>query len=108
MGVGGCNEPLEADEGPLVGLVKLEREEPLGRGEGQGLIDTLWINLWSTCVPPVKIASGGRATARPRSLEKSPRELKTQEGIAGHTADSDRDEHPEDDATSAGAGQPAG
>jgi hypothetical protein len=61
-------------------LRKLEREEPLGRGEGWRLIETLWINLWSTCVPPVKIASGGSATALPRSLEKSPRELKTQEG----------------------------
>ena len=31
-------------------------------------------------MPPVKIASGGGATALPRSLDTSPRELKTQEG----------------------------
>jgi hypothetical protein len=66
--------------------------------------------------PHRKIASGGRTQVRPRSLEKRPREMKTQEGTrmtVGRTrpsdiADSGLEHDPEVDATIAGAGQPAG
>jgi hypothetical protein len=87
------------------------------RGEGQRLIDTLRvIDAGYTQHRIEKAASGGSATAFPRSLETSPRELKTQEGIrvtAGlkapsDTADSGLEQDPEVDATFAGAGQPAG
>jgi hypothetical protein len=51
------------------------------RGESQGLIDTLRvIGAGYTQHRDDKTASGGSATALPRSLERIPRELKTQEG----------------------------
>jgi hypothetical protein len=64
----------------------------------------------------VKVASGGGATALPRSTGRRLRELKTQEGIRvpaelktpTDTADHGSEQDPEVDATFAGAGQPAG
>ena len=63
-----------------------------------------------------KTASGGGATALPRSTGRGLRELKTQEGKRvttelkhpSDTADHGSEQDPEVDATFAGAGKPAG
>jgi hypothetical protein len=62
---------------------KLEREEPLGtEATARGSIDTLRVSdAGDTQSRIVKAASGGGATALPRSTGRRLRELKTQEGI---------------------------
>jgi hypothetical protein len=62
---------------------KLGQEGPLGtEATARGSIDTLRVSdARDTQSRIVKTASGGGATAHPRSTGRSLRELKTQEGI---------------------------
>jgi hypothetical protein len=97
---------------------KLGQEGPLGtEATARGSIDTLRTSgAGDTQSRIVKVASGGGATALPRSTGRRLRELKTQEGIRvpaelktpTDTADHGSEQDPEVDATFAGAGQPAG
>jgi hypothetical protein len=97
---------------------KLGQEGPLGtEATARGSIDTLRVSEpGDTQSRLVKAASGGGATASPRSSGAHLRELKTQEG-PGMRADLTRplditdhglEQDPEVDVTFAGAGQPAG
>jgi hypothetical protein len=62
---------------------KLGQEEPLGtEATARGSIDTLRVSdVGDTQSCITKTASGGGATAHPRSTGRRLRELKTQEGI---------------------------
>jgi len=77
----GTDGPLGEGQ-PTPKVRKLEREGPLGREvAARGLIDTLRTSdAGDTQSRAVKVASGGGATAHPRSSGQSPQELKTQEG----------------------------